>query len=354
MSNPMILSLATGVPSIRYTQHEAAEQFLRLVFQDERRTRAARSIFANAGVGHRHFAVDDTYYSKNWGTDERNQRYMVEAIPLGTETILRCLDTAGLTPQDVDDLIVVSCTGFDIPGLDLRLAKCLEMRPDLRRTCILGMGCYAAFPGLLRAREAAVSRPGRRALLLTLELCSLHLQFNESTENVVSSALFSDGASAALISCADNREFEPVTPRLIDSATYCNYQTLDHMAFQLTNHGFRMYLSAYVPDLLAARIEEFIDGLLENNNLSRSDVSFWGVHPGGSKILRHVQTRLGLTDAQMQYSRSVLFQYGNMSSATILFVLDEIQRCGQPAPGDYGIIMAFGPGLTMEAALIQW
>jgi alkylresorcinol/alkylpyrone synthase len=348
---PAILALATGVPSNCYTQQEAADHFLHMVFQNGDRERAVRSIFNNAGVGSRYFAVDNSYYTQDWGTQERNERYFAEALPLGEETLRRCLDTAGLTAAAVDDLIVVSCTGFDIPGLDLRLAGRLGMRPDLRRTCILGMGCYAAFPALLRAREAAAQRPGRLALVLMLELCSLHLQFNEATENVVSSALFADGASAALIGQVEHQD---LTPHLIDSATYCDYQTLDHMAFQLTNHGFRMYLSSYVPDLLAAKVEDFIDGLLERNSLSRKQIRFWGVHPGGSKILRHIQARLGLTDGEMEYSRAILFRYGNMSSATILFVLDEIQRCGQPQVGDYGVLMAFGPGLTMEAALIRW
>jgi len=351
MSTPSILALATGVPERRYNQSEIFEYLLPLF----ERTRHARAIFHRAGVAYRHMVVDRDFYRQEQRTGARNDYYLAQALPLGEATLRRCLDAAGCAPDAVDDFFVVSCTGFDIPGLDLHLAGRLGMRPDLRRTCVLGMGCYGAFPALLRAREAAASRPGRTALVLALELCSLHMQVDDTLENMIVSALFADGAAAALIGSAAGPGPERVTrPRLLDAATHCDYSTFDHMAFHVTDHGFRMRLSAYVPDLLAAKVEDFVDGLLCRNNLRRSDVRFWGVHPGSSKILDYIQSRLGLAEAQLDFSRAVLRDYGNMSSATILFVLDEIQRRGQPVPGDYGVLLAFGPGLTMEGALVRW
>jgi predicted naringenin-chalcone synthase len=357
---PAILSLSTGVPGQGYTQAEIFD-YLQPLFE---RTRHARFIFNRAGVDRRFMAADREFYTRPQGTQARNAAYMERALPLGEETIARCLSGAGLAAGDVDDFFVVSCTGFDIPGLDLRLAGRMGMRPDLRRTCVLGMGCYGAFPALQRAREAVANHPGRTALVLALELCSLHLQTDDSLENMVVSALFADGAAAALIAAAEGdgaagagaegAGFSPRGPRLVDAATYCDYATFDHMAFHVTDHGFQMRLSAYVPDVLAANIEAFVDPLLARNGLGRDDIGFWGVHPGGSKILDYLQRRLGLGDGQMEYSRAVLRDYGNMSSPTILFVLDQIQRCGQPAPGDYGLLLAFGPGLTMEAALVRW
>jgi predicted naringenin-chalcone synthase len=222
------------------------------------------------------------------------------------------------------------------------------------------MGCYAAFPGLLRARDAVGANVDRLALVLCLELCSVHLQPDNSVENIVVSALFGDGAAAAIIGHEGHGTGEALGPgdargpRLVDAATHCDYTTLDKMAFHVTDTGYQMRLSAYVPDLLAAKIEEFIDGLLERNNLGRDDVRFWGIHPGGAKILDYLQARLKLTDDDLGYSRKVLREHGNMSSPTILFVLEEIQRCGRPQRGDWGVLMAFGPGLTMEAALLQW
>ena len=143
-------------------------------------------------------------------------------------------------------------------------------------------------------------------------------------------------------------------PRLVRSATRCDYTTFEHMTFTISDTGFRMYLSSYVPELLGAQIGSFVDDLLAGAGLTRSDVTHWGIHPGGVPIIDHVQRSLDLTDAQVAVSHHILNEFGNMSSATILFVLDYIQRCNKPQPHDYGVLMAFGPGLTMEGLLVQW
>jgi predicted naringenin-chalcone synthase len=356
MDPPAIQALATGVPPIRYGQMEIFDFLAR---RQAGISPHARTIFRNAGVAFRHVCVDKSYYDVDRTTGERNERYLAEALPLGEATVRRCLDAAGCAPGEIDDFFVVSCTGYEIPGLDLRLAGRVGMRSDLRRTCVLGMGCYGAFPALLRAREAAAQRPGRVALVLSVELCSLHLQVDGDKEDLVASALFADGAAAAVIANGTDAGAQrlpprPPRPRLIDSATHCDYRTFDHMAFHLTDHGFRMRLSSYVPDVLAANIGTFVDRLLGQNGLRREDVRFWGIHPGGSRILDYLQEQLGLSDPQMEHSRTVLRDYGNMSSPTILFVLDEIQRRGRPAPGDHGVLMGFGPGLTLEGAVLRW
>lgn len=356
---PTIFSIGTAVPLQKFSQAETFERFLAPFFGNKS---VAKSIFRNSGVGFRHTVVDGTYYGKERGTQERNERYLDEALPLGETAIQRCLENAHLSPDEVDDFIVVSCTGWDIPGLDLQLAGRLGMRPDLQRTCILGMGCYAAFPALRRAREAVRSDPDRTVLVLALELCSLHFQPEDrSIENVVSSALFADGAAAVSVGARNNttgltvyNRHHPSGPSLLDSATYCDYHTFDHMAFHLTNHGFQMHLSAYVPELLAAKVEGEVDSLLQKHGLTRTQVRFWVVHPGSSKILDYVGSELDLAACQLDCSREVLYRYGNMSSATILFVLDEIQRVSNPTAGDYGVLMAFGPGLTLESALVRW
>jgi predicted naringenin-chalcone synthase len=356
---PVILGLGTAVPSQRHSQAEIFERFLAPFFGSDP---VAQAIFRNTGVGFRHTVVDGTYYARPRGTRERNERYIDEAIPLGEEAVHRCLEDAHICVEDVDDFIIVSCTGLDTPGLDLRLAGRLGMRPDLQRACVLGMGCYGAFPGLLRARQAVSGQLNRLALVLALELCSLHFQPDDrSIENIVSSALFSDGAAAVLVGSQERASHQNRSqnghanwPCLIDSATYCDYTTFEHMAFRLTDHGFQMHLTAYVPDLLAAQVEDFIVDLLRRHQLAREDIRFWGVHPGSAKILDYIQARLALPPEAVNCSREVLYQNGNMSSATILFVLDEIQRQGNPSPGDFGVLMAFGPGLTLESALVQW
>ena len=354
MNLPRILHIETGVPQNTYAQQDILEHFLELQ-GERRRERAIRAIFNRAGVGSRHMVVERGYFDQPRTTQDRNDRYMTEAILFGESVIKRGLQQSGYLPEDIDDFIVVSCTGLNVPGLDLHLAARLGMRPDLQRTCILGMGCYGAFPGMRRAFEL-VAKPGRTALVLSLELCSLHLQPDQSAENVVSTALFSDGAAMALIGDGEIQlcDQDKLCPHIIDSATFCDYSTLDHMSFTVTDHGFRMYLSSYVPDLLASQIDCFVTQLLEKNGLNNSDVHHWGIHPGSTKIVDYVQSRLKLTDAQVEFSHNVLYNYGNMSSATILFVLEHIQRCSHPSPGEYGVLLAFGPGLTMEGMLIQW
>jgi predicted naringenin-chalcone synthase len=351
---PAILGLATGVPQARYGQRDIAEYFSALQTQDPRRARAIRFIFDRAGVGFRHMIIDEHFYTRHQTTQERNDLYMKESVPLGEKTIRKGLEAAGVHPDEISDFIVVSCTGMRVPGLDLLLAARLGMRHDLQRTCVLGMGCYGAFPGLRLARQSVLDQPGRLALVLSLELCSPHMQMVDTTESVVSSALFADGAAMALVADEKREMSSSYKPRLLRSVTFSDYTTLDHMTFDLTDQGFRMYLSGYVPDLLAAQIEPFVSGLLASHDLKSEDVRFWGIHPGSSKIVDYVQDRLKLADEQVEFSHQILYEYGNMSSPTILFVLDRIQECGHPDPGDYGVLVAFGPGLTMEGLLVQW
>lgn len=347
MNHPKILGMGLGVPRFEYTQTEIYERFLQPHLGSNRR---ARILFQRAGIQRRFTAAPGEYHKCFRGTEERNLTFMQEALPLGATTVQRALDASNLAARDIDQFSVISCTGYDLPFLDLQIAGHVGMRRDLRRTCILGMGCYAAFPGFNRARDVVMANPQQRALMLSVELCSLHFQPTDDTENVIVSALFGDGAAAAVIGYDD----ENAGPMLVDSLTRCEYNTLEHMAFHLTDHGMKMVLSAYVPEILGANVEEFVDELLTRNHLQRSDVKFWGAHPGGLKIMQHLERRLELEPDDLKYSRAVLKQYGNMSSATILFVLDEIIKSGKPHAGDYAVLMAFGPGLTMESCLLRW
>ena len=345
---PHITAISTAVPPQRYEQMTAYHEHLAPFLGENPR---AERIFAGSAIAYRHAVIDPkTFFERRLSTRERNDLYVQHANRLGEEAIRRCLAASGARPEDLDYLLVISCTGYEIPGLDLTLAKRVGLRSDVRRTCILGMGCYAAFPGLNRAREAVLAFPDAKVLVLAVELCSLHFQPDATDEIVVSNALFADGAAAILL---EGRSDRP-SIRLVDTLTLTNYDTLEHMAFHVTDHGFRMVLSSYVPQILGLAVETFADQLLERNGLTRKDIGFWAIHPGGKKILDHLQERLGLDDKAMRFSREVLRDYGNMSSPTVLFVLDAINRSSEPKAGDYGVMMAFGPGLTMEACLVRW
>lgn len=354
---PALLGLGTAVPTRRLEQDMIYEEILAPLFDGNR---AARAIFRHAGVGSRHLVVEKDYYDRQRTTGERNERYLIEALRLGADAITQCLAASGYGPESVNDFIVTSCTGIDTPGLDLRLAAQLGMPPDLRRATILGMGCYAALPGLLRCAEAA--RSGRLALLLALELCSLHFQPRDaSTENVVSAALFADGAAAVLVGPTTEaprrrgNSHERITgPRLLDFQTQCDYRTFQQMGFHLTDHGFQMRLGTHIPDVLAENVRSFVRRLLQRNGLQRNDVDLWAIHPGSARILDKLQAQLELSEDALDASRAVLQRYGNMSSPTILFVLDELRRRGETWPGAFGVVLTFGPGLTLEGALVQW
>lgn len=345
---PHITAISTAVPPHRHEQMPSYHAYLAPFLGSNPR---AERIFAGSAIAYRHAVIDPaTFFERPLTTRERNDLYIQHANNLGEEALRRCLTLSGREASEIDSLVVISCTGYEIPGLDLTLAKRLGLRSDIRRTCILGMGCYAAFPGINRARDAVLAFPDAKVLVLAIELCSLHFQSDDSDEMVVSNALFADGAAAVLL---EGRSDRP-SIRIVDTLTLTNYDTLEHMAFRVTDHGFRMVLSSYVPQILGLAIEDFADQLLERNGLTRDEVTFWAIHPGGKKILDHLQERLGLDDPAMRFSREVMRDYGNMSSPTVLFVLEAIQRSGEPKPGDYGVMMAFGPGLTMESCLVRW
>lgn len=346
MNQPHIQSLATAVPEHRYTQMEIYDGFL-APYLDNRR---ARMVFEAAQIDTRHSVITDpAWLAANPSTEVRNDLYLAEAQRLGRRVIQRALDRAGLGPGDIDEFVVVSCTGFDSPGLDVLLAGQLGMRPTLRRTAIIGMGCYGFFPGLQRALGGLALHPDSQVLILNLELTTLHFQHDRSLRNVIASAIFADGASAVVLGAGNGGQ-----ARIIDTLTYCDYQTLDHMAFHVTDRGFKMNMSTKIPDVLRDNTPRLVEQLVRPHGLTIHDIRFWGVHPGGAKILDYLEQALNLEPDALRFSRRVLREKGNMSSPTVIFVLEAIQQEGKPQAGDYGLLLAFGPGLTTEMCLLQW
>jgi alkylresorcinol/alkylpyrone synthase len=308
-------------------------------------SRVARRIFASAGVQQRHAVADPRKEDlSGWSTGARIERYAAEAMPLGEAAVAGALDDAGLAPRDVGLLTVVSCTGYATPGIDIRLAQSLGMADSVQRLFVGHMGCYAALPGLGAAADFAVARR-RPAVLLCLELTSLHIQPpTRDIQQVVAHALFSDAAVAVVV--------EPGVPGLtvVDVAARTDVATADHMTWEITDLGFRMGLSPRVPDVLAVHVGPMVADLLARNGVRADEVDGWAVHPGGPRILDVVADRLALPDGALDASRAVLAEHGNCSSATVLLVLARLAR---PARGRYVVALAFGPGLTLYAALLR-
>ena len=317
--------------------------------------RLARKVWQHSGITTRRGVVDPTVEDiSGWGTGARMQRFLAEAMPLGKEAVSDALADAGVDPADVGLLTVVSCTGYVTPGLDILLARDLGMTPAVQRLHIGHMGCYAALPGLGATADFVVARD-RPAVLLCLELTSLHVQPTTETarsssptpedlEQMVAHALFSDAAAAVVLEPGRGAGLE-----LVDVVARTDVSTADHMTWDVTDTGFKMGLSPSVPDVLARHARPVVEELLGRHGLAVTDVDGWAIHPGGRKIVDVVGEVLDLPEALLAPSYDTLRDVGNCSSATVLLVLDRVQV----EPGGIVVAMAFGPGLTLYAALLR-
>jgi predicted naringenin-chalcone synthase len=321
----------------------------------------AQLIWQRSGVRTRHGVADPrTDDVSAWTTGQRMRRFVAEALPLGKEAVSACLASAELEPGDVDQLTVVSCTGYATPGLDILLARDLGFPASTQRLHVGHMGCYAALPGLATVADAAKARR-QRAVMACVELTSLHIQPPMATaeeidrDQVVAHALFSDAAAAvAVIPDAGSGAGAGASGlEVIDLVARTDVDRAPLMTWDVTDLGFRMGLSPKVPSVLAEHVVDAIDELCARNGIERSAVAEWAIHPGGPRIVDAVADRLGLDDEAVSDSRAVLADHGNCSSATVLLILDRIAASGRLTSGDHVVAMAFGPGLTLYAALLR-
>jgi len=328
-----------------YDQDQLWEDVFRWHFS---RSRVAQRIFTGSDVRRRHSATDPVEFKAvaDWSTAERMRRYGEVAPPLGLQAVRNALEDAGTEPDEIGLLAVATCTGYRTPGLDIELARMLPLPADARRLLIGHTGCHAALPSLATIADYVVAH-GRPAVLLCLELTSLHLQpATIDPEQMVSHALFSDGAAAIVL----RPEAAPGL-RLIDVDSRTDTARRHQMTWDITDLGFRMGLSPEVPDSLAEHVGPLVKDLLGRHGHDVHDVAAWAVHPGGPRILDAIEDGLGLDPAALATSRNVLAEHGNCSSATVILVLQEILAAGPPA----GPVMAlaFGPGLTLYGALFE-
>jgi polyketide synthase Type III len=339
-----ILAIGRATPACRVTQEES--------FRLSRYERdGARRIFLNSGIDFRHF-----YFEKeprlDETSDELNARYLRGAVETGCRAARTCLDMAGLSPRDVDLLVVCTSTGYVCPDIGTRLIGHMGFRKNVRRASMVGLGCAGAVPSLQQAADFTNAHLGLISLMLAVEICSACYYFDDTLETVVGNAICSDG-SAAVVLTSSPLVRKPY-PAIVDFESFLDPDHLQTVGFNHREGKLRIILGTDVRDLAAPLIQGALTPLLERHGLSRSDIRFWVAHPGGRRVLDNVQKALGLTDAQLRFSRGVLRQYGNMSSPTVLFVLDEVVRTGDPRRGDWGVLIALGPGMAAELALLQW
>lgn len=345
-----IAATATALPAHELPQDEAIQAMADVFPMEEAQLAAIRNIFANAGVRKRHTVLPLRELIQPRPLERTSREYMEAAIALGREVAEQALAKAGLAPQAVDYLITVSCTGVMIPSLDAHLINALGMRPQTRRLPITELGCAAGAAALSRARDYLQAFPKAHVLIVAVELPSLTFQRRDlSMPNMVSCAIFGDGAAAAVVT-GD----AVAGPRIVDSQSYLFPDSIEAMGFDLKDGGLHIVLSKDVPDLVRSRIKGIIGGFLAPHGVEPEQLKAFMLHPGGKKILHYLEDELGLSRQDTLNSWHVLENFGNMSSASILFVLEKLLAEPPRQAGDYGLMAAFGPGFSAEMLLLRW
>jgi predicted naringenin-chalcone synthase len=358
---PRILTVATAFPPYHYTQdmmcEYARERILGADWQanaeQAANARLIERLFASSRVAHRQSALDlRAYHAETPTTGARMATYESAAYALGRDAMEQAQRQAGnlRDARDISDFIVVSCTGYSAPGLDIQLARDLGMPRDVRRLVVGHMGCFGALVGLRQSLAALRAHPDATVAMLCVELTTLHFMPSLDPEVLTSFALFGDAAAVALLGYDERAS----GPQVVDTYCAADFATADQMSWKITDQGFVMTLSPRVPVSLRRNILAVMDHLLTPHGLTISDVRHWIIHPGGPSILDAIQGKLELSDEQMALSWQVLHDHGNCSSATVLLIVDELLRSGRPNPGDWGVMMAFGPGLTLETCLLRF
>jgi predicted naringenin-chalcone synthase len=349
----VILGLGTAVPEFSLTQERAAELTCQYADHGAEQSRRLAILYRRTGIRTRHIVLldhDDLPHASAGArgptTHWRMRRYDEQVRPLARQAARRAIAAAAIDPGAITHLVTVSCTGFAAPGFDLALIKDLALDPTVQRTHVGFMGCHGALNGLRVARAFATSDPAARVLLCAAELCSLHFQYGWDAALVVANALFADGA-AALVGAAETTD-TPRSWRVTANGSGLIPGTEDVMTWQIGDHGFEMTLSPRVASLIADHLRSWMERWLAEHGLGVDAVGSWAIHPGGPRVIDAVAEALGLAGTATEASRDVLASCGNMSSPTVLLILERLRRLRAALPC---VALAFGPGLTIEATL---
>jgi len=358
--------IETLVPEISYTQEFACE-VMKTWTPEKNAQRYINKVYAASGINKRHCVVKDfgkegsdslSIYRSNGelkepSTGERNDVFIVESRAMVQEVARKAIENcSSVNTEDITHLITVSCTGFYNPGPDLAVMDALSLPASVQRFHLGFMGCYAAFPALKMAEQFCDANPSANVLIVCVELCSLHLQIKEDLDAILANSVFADGAAAVVV----NGKKPESGGRGLDLKHFsCRLapEGVEDMAWDIGDKGFNIVLSKYVARIIGAGIEGIISEILGENELKPENVDTWAVHPGGRSILDKIETSLKIEEEQLAASRKVLFDYGNMSSPTILFILAEILNGSTTKDGERVCAMAFGPGLTIETAILD-
>ncbi|SDB61306.1 Predicted naringenin-chalcone synthase [Flavobacteriaceae bacterium MAR_2010_188] len=318
--------------------------------QDERFRRKVTKIFENAGVDKRYSIMDPEEVFLKTSFEEKNDIYIRESIKLAESALLKSLAKAKLNPEDIDYIITVSCTGIMIPSLDAYLINRLKMNQDIVRLPVTEMGCAAGVSGILYAKNFLKANPNKRAVVIAVEAPTATFQLDDfSMVNIVSAAIFGDGAASVILSSYEDEE----GPEIKDEAMYHFYDSEQMMGFNLVNTGLQMILDISVPQTISDHFPKIVHPFLERNGLTIEDIDHLIFHPGGKKIVQTVEDLFGSLGKNIDDTKEVLRLYGNMSSATVLYVLERFMD-QELAKGEKGLMLSFGPGFSAQRILLEW
>ena len=318
--------------------------------QDERFQRKALKIFENAGVERRYSIMAPNDIFSNLSFEERNDIYIKKSIELAEKALKKALTKAAWKALDIDFLITVSCTGIMIPSIDAFLINNLKMRQDVVRLPVTEMGCAAGVSGIIYAKNFLKANPGKRAAVVAVESPMATFQLKDfSMVNIVSAAIFGDGAACVLLSSHELDE----GPKIVGEEMYHFFDAEEMMGFKLKNTGLHMVLDQAVPEQIAAHFPKIVHPFLEKHNTKIEDIEHLIFHPGGRKIVQTVEELFGALNKNIDDTKEVLSLYGNMSSATILYVLERFMD-RKIAIGDKGLMLTYGPGFSAQRVLLEW
>ena len=347
-----ISSSATALPRYYYTQSVLIEAFRRHWGSKLERFDILQRLHTATGVDGRYLTLPiESYPLRNWG--EANNCWIEGAIELGEEAICRAMQGAGLAAGDIGAFFFVSITGICSPSIDARLINRMGLSPRVKRIPIFGLGCVAGAAGIARAADYVRAFPNEAALLLSVELCSLTVQQDDfSIANLISTGLFGDGAAAVILSGAGVSA--GLGPEIVATRSVLYPETEYVMGWDISEKGFQIVLSRDVPDVVLENLGRDVAAFLSDNGLCRNEIESWVIHTGGPKVLEATQAALGLEDGELAASWDCLRRTGNLSSASVLFVLEEVMKNHRPAAGTWGILAAMGPGFCSELVLLRW
>jgi alkylresorcinol/alkylpyrone synthase len=355
VSEVTTISAVHGVlPPHRYPQARLTDLFGRLCLRDPTALAVADRFHHSSRVATRHLALPIERYPELHGFTETNDAFVSAAVDLGSEAALAALGDAGLEPADVDLVVSTTVTGFAIPSLDARIAGRIGLRPDVKRLPVVGLGCLAGAAGIARLHDFLRGWPTSVALLVSVELCSLTLQREDaSTANMVAAGLFGDGA-AAVVAVGAEHAAATSGPHVMDSVSHLYPDTERAMGWDVGSTGLKVVLGAEVPDIVRTYLAADVELLLSPHGLKTGDIARWICHPGGPKVLEAVQLVLGLDEDDLALTWRSLQRIGNLSSASVLHVFADTIATRPPSSGDWGVVLAMGPGFCAELVLLRW